>query len=49
MKLEIVLIGFVTFFLVAAVAVKKWEEWERKKQNEELNTGSRRIFSGRRN
>lgn len=42
MKLEIVLIGFVLFFLIVAIAAKQWERYERLKHKDGLRK-SRRI------
>lgn len=47
MKLEIVLIGFVLFFLVTALALKSWERHERKQYDTKLNVSKRRIFRSR--
>lgn len=44
---EFVLIGFVMFFLVAAIAVKEWEKHSRRQCESEMNISKRRIFRSR--
>lgn len=47
MSFELVVIGVVLIFLIAAIAAKEWEKHARKQYEAEQNIGDRRIFRSR--